>query len=90
VLCDEEEGDFLTYLILSGLKGDRLERANANFSTQNDMKASPLSPLTAASRHLNPFEARTWSEYLVVRNKSLPKSNGRGESVAVQGQLSLF
>jgi hypothetical protein len=72
------------------LKDDRLERANAIFSTQNDMTASPLGSLTAASPHLNPFEARTWSEWLAARNKALPVKNGRRKSAAAQGQLSLF
>jgi hypothetical protein len=107
-LCDDEEGDFLNDLILSVLaaekqpSGDRLERASAIFSTQNDMTASPLSDgfyrrsLTAASPHLNPFEeampfiARTWSEWLASRNKALPAKNGRRKSAAAQGQLSLF
>ncbi len=89
-LCDDEEGDFLNDLILSVLKDDRLERANAIFSTQNDMTVSPLGSLTAASPHLNPFEARTWSEWLAVRNKALPAKNGRRKSAAAQGQLSLF
>ena len=89
-LCDDEEGDFLNDLILSVLKDDHLERANAIFSTQNDMTASPLGSLTAASPHLNPFEARTWSEWLAARNKALPTKNGRRKSVTAQGQLSLF
>ncbi len=95
-LCDDEEGDFLNDLILSVLKDDRLERANAIFSTQNDMTASPLSDvlyrrsLTAASPHLNPFKARTWSEWLAARNKALPTRNGRPKSAAAQGRLSLF
>ena len=68
-----EEGDFLNDLIVSVLKDDRLERASAIFSTQNDMTASPLGSLTAASPHLNPFEKRcslsqrTWSEWLAAR-----------------------
>jgi len=89
-LCDDEEGDFLNDLILSVLKDDRLERASAIFSTQNDMTASPLGSLTAASPHLNPFEARTWSEWLAARNKALPVRNGRRKNAAAQGQLSLF
>jgi hypothetical protein len=77
---------------------DRLERVTSIFATQDDMTASPLSDgfyrrsLTAASPHLNPFEgampfiARTWSEWLAARNKTLPTKNGRRKSAAAQGQ----
>jgi hypothetical protein len=89
-LCDEEEGDFLNDLVLSVLRNERLERASSIFATQNDMTASPLGSLTAASPHLSPFEARTWAEWLAARNKALPPRNGRRKSAVAQGQLSLF
>ena len=95
-LCDDEQGDFLNDLILSVLKAERLERANAIFAAQNDLTASPLSDvlyrrsLTAASPHLNPFEAHTWSEWLAARHNALPGINRKSRVAAMQGQLSLF
>jgi len=70
-LGDGEEGEFPKDLLLAVMKADCLDRTRAIFATQSDMADSPLGSLTTASPHLNPFEARTWFEWLAAHNKSL-------------------
>jgi hypothetical protein len=62
----------------------------AIFSTQNDLTASPLGSLTAASPLLNPFEAHIWAEWLAARHTALPVHNGRSRKVIAQDQIPLF
>ena len=89
-LCDDEDGDFLNDLILSVLKTERPERVSAIFAAQNDLTASPLGSPTAASPHLNPFDAPTWAEWLDRRRQASPIHHVKSRSFMLPGQLPLF
>ncbi|MBU0510124.1 MAG: hypothetical protein KJ638_00280, partial [Chloroflexi bacterium] len=90
-LTEADESDFLTDLVRSVLKGERVEKIDSIFSVENTTTASPMGSLTATSPRVIP--AMTLDEWMAsqgISNGRIRVRRRRRTPVATEDQMSFF
>ncbi|MBU0512224.1 MAG: hypothetical protein KJ638_11070 [Chloroflexi bacterium] len=89
-LTEEDESDFLTDLVRSVLKGERIEKIDSIFAVENDITASPIGSLTAISPMVVPvMTLDEWMASQGISNGRI-RVQRRRKPVAAEDQMTLF
>ncbi|MBU1661453.1 MAG: hypothetical protein KKD28_08260, partial [Chloroflexi bacterium] len=90
-LTEEDESDFLTDLVRSVLKGERIEKIDSIFAVENTTTASPMGSITAISPMVAPvMTLDEWMASQSISSGGIKVRQRRRKPVAAEDQMTLF